>query len=201
MSWIQHWPEPSVSTSPSSLVRLTLTRHHEHSVLLPDSLQRECFGSRSSCVRYRKTVIHHTFCTLSTTLVVERGQWIATWESRNCSLCLWTSVVVAWKSQIACTLTFSQPLGLVRNPSRDERLLTSSESSVEDALRGLRQQLNASQNQNAALGTERSTQLPVAHRLQKMPGAITAVLNRAQASTGGCLSITKATESHRCSQA
>ena len=61
MSGIQRWHEPSVSTSPSSLVHLTLTRHLWHSVLPQYPFQRDCVGSRSRCVQYRRqSVIKHS---------------------------------------------------------------------------------------------------------------------------------------------
>ena len=63
LSWIAHRPGRSVSTSPSSPVHLTLTRHREHSVLLPDSFQRDCVGSTSSCVWYRKLHSSYILCT------------------------------------------------------------------------------------------------------------------------------------------
>ena len=56
--------QPSVSESPSSLVHLTLPRHCENSVLAHDSFQRDCFDSRSSCVRNKKCHSSHVVYTV-----------------------------------------------------------------------------------------------------------------------------------------
>ena len=52
---------------------------------------------------------------------------------------------------------------------------------MEDALRALQQQVSALTNQNAALEAQLRGQQNIAQGLAELPGAITTVLNRAQA--------------------
>ena len=52
---------------------------------------------------------------------------------------------------------------------------------MEDAVRALQQQLNALMSQNAALEVQLVSQQDIAQGLAELPGAITTVLNRAQA--------------------
>ena len=54
---------------------------------------------------------------------------------------------------------------------------------MEDALRTLQQQVNVLTNQNAALEAQLLGQQNIAQGLAELPGAITAMLNRAQAPT------------------
>ena len=74
-------------------------------------------------------------------------------------------------------------------------MLTSSETSMEDALRSLQQQVSAPQNQNAALETQLRSQLNFAQGLQELLGANTTVLMHKHRREG-CLSIRRACESH-----
>ena len=67
---------------------------------------------------------------------------------------------------------------------------------MEEAVRTLQQQVSALSAQNAALEMELRSQQNVAQGLAELPGAITTVLNRAQAPTRS----RKACESHQCSQ-
>ena len=54
---------------------------------------------------------------------------------------------------------------------------------MEDALRALQQQVSALTNHHAALEAQLRGQQNIAQRLAELPGAITTVLNRAQAPT------------------
>ena len=59
---------------------------------------------------------------------------------------------------------------------------------MEEAVRALQQQVSALTAQNAALEMELRSQKNIAHGLAELPGAITTMLNRAQASnkTNAC---------------